>query len=638
MSSTMRITGFTTGWDTDQMVEDMMKAETMKLDKVKQDLQYVEWQQEAYRDIISDIKSFQSTYFDVLSPSTNIASTTSFAKYNYDITSNGVSTSAVTISAGGSASTDPIVINEISQLATKDTWSGNTSGMAGIKSSGFDIATLKSDLAGGDFEMTLAIGTDSEVITITNAELSSVTTDEGFASLLNDKISEAFGTGYSSVASIQDGELNLSLAGSTLKVYTYADNTTSLDSLGITSGASSADYTSKTLADLFGFSDADLAGFEINGVSIDLSSTDTYKEAMSKINLSNAGVTLSYDSLSDKFVLKSNKEGTVNNIDLEAGTSAATFFSGLFNVTDLSDPTLTHNEGQNAILTINDVEVVKSSNNFAIDGVAYTLNSTSTEPINIGIDVDTDAIVDNITNFVNDYNDLISTLTSKLGETRDYDYDPLTDAQKEEMSDEEIEQWEEKAKAGILGNSSELSAMLYKLRNVMIDSVEGTGGLSMSAIGISTTSYLDEGKLTIDEDKLRSALENNFDNVVKMFTQESDTEYLAGDSSVRYQENGVGSRLEDIIKDYARTTRNSNGAKGILLEKAGTINDITEYNNELSDKIKDYESKIDDLQDYLDDKEESYYLMFSNMETALSQMQAQYSSLLSMFGGSTTTE
>ena len=637
MSTTMRVTGFTSGFDTDQMVKDMMKAESAKLDKAKQDLQYVQWQQESYRSFITQIQALQSKYFDVLSPTTNITSQASFSKYLYDITSGGVESKAVSISASAASASDKILIDEISQLATKDTWSGNASGMAGITSADFDLDALKTDLNNGDFQMTIAIGVNAKNIKITDAELDAISTEEEFADLLNDKIGDAFGDGYTNVASFDGTDLKLALPGSSIRVFQYGTNKTSLESLGFKSGQSSMDYTSKTLTELFGFSDSDLENFKINGISIDLKADDTYKEAMSKINTSAAGVTLSYDSLKDEFTLKSNGEGTASNIDIESGSSAEAFFSKIFDISDFTDPDLNREAGQNAFLKINGVDIVQSSNNFTIDGVAYTLNETSADPINVKMDLNTDEVVKNIKDFVTDYNALITSLTTALDETRDYDYKPLTDTQKEDMTEDEIKEWEKKAKMGMMGKSTELSAMVYKLRSVMMETVEGTGGLTLGAIGISTKKYTDSGKLTIDEDKLKTALETNYENVVKMFTQESNVDYMSEDTSKRYKENGLGMRLKDVLNDYARTTRDTRGNKGILLELAGKENDVTETDNSLSDRIEDYQDKIDSLEDLLEDREEQYYLRFSRMETALANMQAQYGSLMNMFGMDTAS-
>jgi len=119
-----------------------------------------------------------------------------------------------------------------------------------------------------------------------------------------------------------------------------------------------------------------------------------------------------------------------------------------------------------------------------------------------------------------------------------------------------------------------------------------------------------------------------------MFTKESDYKYEDGDNrATRYKENGLASRIEDIIKDYVRTSRDTNGRKGILIEKVGVKDDASYYSNYFTDKIGDMDDRIDSMIDFLADKENSYYMMFARMESALSQMESQYNSLLSSIGG-----
>jgi flagellar hook-associated protein 2 len=174
--------------------------------------------------------------------------------------------------------------------------------------------------------------------------------------------------------------------------------------------------------------------------------------------------------------------------------------------------------------------------------------------------------------------------------------------------------------------------MLTNFRNAFIDKVSGTA-LTLNDVGISTKEYADKGKLTLNEDKFKKALEENYDEVVNLFTQKSDYEYTDSDNrSVRYRENGLGKRLEDTLKDNIRTTRDTAGYKGILIEKVGIENDSSYYENYFTLSLNDYDDRIDEMMDYLADKEDHYYVMFANMESALSKMQSSYNSLLSSLG------
>lgn len=644
----IRISGIMSGFDTESMIKDLMKAESAKLDKVKQTRQYTSWQQEGFRETINKLKTFQSNYFDVLKPTTNFTSIASFAKFSYSIKSGGVDTDKINVVANADAKMKEITIDSIDQLASKDTWTGATSGIRGIDTVNLDAATLSSDLtaAGKNLEFTLSVGSTAKVISVDPASFSDV---GSLATAIDAKVQAAFGSDYAGLVSSDGSNLNFDFVGSEVKILKYGDNIESMVGLFTSdTNKSSYDYKSQSLNSLFGLTNSQLSSIQINGKNIALDETDTISKMIEKVNASDANVTLSYDTLNDKFTLKSNLEGSANNISIEDGSDAETLFSSLFGVSDLSpmigvtgtdtsvnlpdgDVSL-RSVGKNAQLSINGIDIIQSNNNFSFDGVNYSLKAISSEPIEIGIETDANSIIDNIKNFVNEYNEIVDYINGKLTEKRDYDYDPLTDEERESLSDEEITKWEEKAKQGILKGSSELSSMLTELRNAVIQPIEGVG-ITMAQIGISSTSYTDRGKLTIDETKLKSALENNYEDVVNLFTKQSEVRY--SDSSNRNQrnsENGISNRFDDILKDYIRTTRDTDGNKGILIVKAGIENDVSQFENTFQKKLTGYDDRIADLLDYLSDKEEYYYTMFSKMESALSQMEAQSSSLLSQLG------
>lgn len=618
----MRITGIMSGFDTDQMVKDLMKAESMKMDRVKQNKQYVEWQQETYRSFINDMRNFQSSFFDVLKPSTNLASTSSFSKFTYSILSGGVSSGAVSITAT-SAAAKAVTINKIDQLATKDTWTGVATGIRGIKTNGLDL----NELGTNDLEFSLAIGSNAKTIKLTNAEVSGLDST-ALATAINSKISTAFGADYGNVVSALGTELKFDTSGSEVRIL-EASNPESMIALGITSGVSSYDYKTKGIGELINLSSLDLSAINISGKTIAISDTDTIEAMNKKLNSAGAGFEIKYNSLSDNFSMVSTKEGSANNIVIEDANTSA-IFGKLFNVVD---PSSTQVEGLNAKLTINGVDVIQGSNSFLLDGITFDLKATSVDPIEINVEINTESILDNIKNFVTEYNKMIDSITTKLTERRDYDYKPLTDDERKALSDDEIEKWEIRAKLGNMSNATELSSMLTRLRNAIIEPIEGSS-LTLNQIGISSTSYSDRGKLTIDEDKLRLALESNYDEVVSVFTKKSDFAYSdSTNREIRYNESGIASRFNDILNDYVRVNRDSNGNKGILLQKAGMQNDSSVLTNALSSQIKNYDARIDKLLDMLKSRENYYYNMFSKMETALSQMQSQSSSLMSMLGG-----
>ena len=642
----MRISGIMSGFDTDTMIKDLMKAESAKLDKVKKDKQYATWQQEGFRDIINKIKMFQSNYFDVLKSGQNLTSATSFAKFSYSVKSGGVDSDKVSIIAGADVKNKSVTINSIDQLASKDRWTGNVADLSGIKIQGLDAGALSTSLgtAGKNLEFTLAVGSTAKVINIDPTSFSDVTT---LQAAIQSKVTAAFGSDYGDLVTTDGTDIKFDVAGSEVKIMKYGTNSESMVGLfGADVTQSSKSYQTKSIGELFGLDNTTLSSIKINDTTIVLDATDTISKMVEKINASEAGVTVSYDSLGDKFSMVSKTEGSANNIKIQDGSNAETLFGKLFGVSDLVDANsepiiesapgisngLTYDAGVNAKLTINNVSIIQGNNNFSLDGINYSLKATSTDPIEIGVETDTTSIIDNIKGFVKDYNEIVDYINGKLTEKRDYDYAPLTDDEKEALTEEEITKWEEKAKAGMLKGSSELSTILTQFRNAVIEPTTGVG-MTMNQIGISSTSYTDRGKLTIDETKLKAAIESNYDEVVNLFTKESTTTYNdSANRPTRDKENGVASRFEDIIKDYVRTTRDTNGNKGILIVKAGMINDASQFSNTIQKTLTAYDERLSDLADYLANKEEYYYTMFSKMESALSQMDSQASALMSQLG------
>lgn len=624
--SSIRLSGLSSGLDTEKMIKDLMKAENTRADKIRRDRQYAVWQQEAYRGIIDKLRNLQSTYFDVLRPRTNIGSASSFAHFSYGITSGGVASNAVSISASGSATNRSQVINEITSLAKKDTYAGNDSDLRGIKISETDISNLKTSLAGSDFEVSLSVGNNTKVIRIANADITVGMTSGDFESKLRAEIVNQFGSDYSNLIKASGSGLEFDLPGNEIKVFTHGSNTASMNALSLTNGQSSLAYKSRTVGELFGFTDSTIG---INGKSFEIKSNETIDGMIARINKSDIGVEMSYDTLSDRFTIRSTKEGSVNNITID-NPQAEAFFSSLLN-TGGAGISSVRTEGENAKLKINGVEIVQSSNSFTYDGVSYNIRELSSAPINIEITTNKTEIINNIKNFVTAYNEILDEVNGKVSEKRNFDYKPLTDEEKEAMTEDQIKKWEDAAKLGILRGASELNDMVLKMRNALVEPIEGLG-ITLSEIGIKSEGYLSRGKLVIDEDVLSAKLDTNFDDIVKLFSQASDIAYDSGNNAARSRQNGIGKRLEDILKDYVRTTRGSNNQKGILLVKAGIQNDTSFTQNDISKRIATLDTRLNSMMEFLTSREDYYYRMFTRMESALSEMNNQASSIMSMLG------
>lgn len=269
--------------------------------------------------------------------------------------------------------------------------------------------------------------------------------------------------------------------------------------------------------------------------------------------------------------------------------------------------------GQNAKLTIDGVAIERNTNTFEIDGITMELTGKSTESIDLTTTRDTDKIVDSLKSFVEDYNSLIEELNGYLTEKATYrTYAPLTSEQKKEMSDKEIELWEEKSKSGLLRNDSNISGFLSDMRLALYSTVEGAG-ISLYDIGIETSdSWKDNGKLVIDEEKLKQAVATNADGIRKLFT---DTE------------KGLAVQLQNAIKSAANV---SSGSPGSLVRYAGT-KDVLLTNNTLYNEMKSITETLANLNTKYEQEKTRYWKQFTAMEQAISNMNSQSSWLAQQF-------
>ncbi|WP_029453485.1 flagellar filament capping protein FliD [Clostridium algidicarnis] len=283
------------------------------------------------------------------------------------------------------------------------------------------------------------------------------------------------------------------------------------------------------------------------------------------------------------------------------------------------------------------VEVSKETNFFVIDNMAYSLVSKGSN--NISIKKDVEKPLGHIKDFVEKYNEVIEKINNQISEKKQYKFLPLTEEQKSGMKEEEIKKWEDKAKQGLLRGDSNLEDMLSKLRSSFYDTVKDAG-ISITDLGISTVSDTTKrGKLEINEKKLKEALESDPEKIIKLFTKQSDTvkyydpDISPSDKEARWKEEGIFQRVNDILLDYTRTTRNSNGKKGLLIEKAGIKGDFSEINNIFSTDLRDRDKRIGEMEKKLFDRENGYYRKFAALEKAMNKMNSQSAWIMQQFGG-----
>ncbi|MEQ2465123.1 flagellar hook-associated protein 2 [Niallia sp. Sow4_A1] len=353
---------------------------------------------------------------------------------------------------------------------------------------------------------------------------------------------------------------------------------------------------------------------------------DTLDSIISKIN-KDSGVTAFYDTFTQKISFTAKNTGNIAGsgdidrtpeiilTDTGDGQVGNKFFNNILGINSnnvLAADKDAGNAGTNAKVEYNGLEITRPSNTFTINGVEFTAKKVTTDPVTFSSTPDVDSILDTITQFVNKYNEAVEKIRAKTTESKYRDYAPLTDAQKEDMTEDEIEKWEKLAKSGTLKNDSILTNVLSKMRSNFSSPVSGTSTYTqLSQIGITTTAnYLDGGKLTIDEDKLREAISADPNAVYELFQKDGDTS----------SEQGIARRLRDSLKT-AMTDITAKAGKASSVNNTFTLGKVL---NNYSDQITRFEDKLEML-------ESRYWARFTAMETAINKANSQSTYLTSMF-------
>ena len=742
-SNTLRITGMASGLDVDAMVEKMMSAEQIKIDKAQQAKQIVQWKQEAYQDIIKDIKELQNSFFDSTSSDKNILAPANYAGFNVT----GEDSDVATITAGVGAQTGSYKVSVVgtgASIANTLAGSSLTSKLTDINA-GLNInlslvlnvngssKTITLDNTGGaktigdlvnaintqsggsvtaafndltdEFSLTTSDVGDNVQLTIesaTTGEFSNIlgTSNEGTArygtaglaskaSTVGTNIVKDASNGYTAgnwsgkkigfsigggtvqeitvttgadiaatVANLNTqinsnstlkGKVQAVVSGGNIQFQALSDSSVKIDSAKTTVAGAGAGAeldnlkgrvinpsASTTLAEL-GLTDAtDSFQITFNGLTktISVKSTDKLSDVINNISTTTSGaLTASFSQLTGKFMIQSTSTGSSQSISIATGTGTGKALAALGVSVGAGTP------GTDATVTITPpggtaTTIIKSTNNFTIDGISYNLTGGGTSTVTVG--ADNNKVYDKIKSFIDKYNTIIDKIQTKLTEKKNYSYTPLTDAQKEEMEESQITSWETKAKQGILKNDSNLQTMLNNLRSAFTTAVSGTGftmgRYGSSSIGLDTSQDNDKpGHIDIvDASKLKAAIATNGEQIFKMFANVS----TSTNATTAYNENGIFARIKNILQDnvgYTNTTLNT----AILTKYANKQDDFSITGSSgtgtLPNQIYQKQLIIDKLKETFYDKQEAYYQKFASLETAMNNLNSQQSWLTQQF-------
>ncbi|WP_435167102.1 flagellar filament capping protein FliD [Paenibacillus glycanilyticus] len=594
--STLRITGLASGIDYESMITKLMDAQRQPLDKLNQKKQINQWIQDDYRTLNNKILDFKNAAFDMKLESGYLAKTATSANTN------------VATASGSANAFDGQYTLQVKQLA--------------------EIASFKTGILPGS-----TIGKDT-TFTLNGVSIELKSTDT-YQDLTNKINAQSVMTGvkvaydktlktmfFSTTKTGADAHIDLrgTDVGSILNLPTTTSEK-------ITYAGSAELSLDKKLTTLNGKS----FSLKVNGsgdpvtFNFNFTGNTTVKDFVDSMNkaLISTGVNASLDKDGNLIFDNPNNSQTIeidatnetnvlSTLGLNVASSTTNTVASIFDV------------GLNAKVLFNDVEGEYDSNSFTIAGINITAKEKSTDAIKITIAQDVDTVFNKIKSFVDKYNDLISSINSELSEERYRDFTPLTDAQRKDMSETQIEQWEAKAKSGMLANDSILTNSLIKMRQALSASVSGlpTGQLkSLSDIGISSSlisgstisgSYMDKGKLYIDENKLKQMIAEKPDEVLSLFmANDNNDKTTAGD--------GIATRLYD----------QASAIFSQIVDRAGTSTSVRNT-FVLGKESLEYDKQISALQTRLSDMETRYYNQFTAMEKYISQMNARSSSIASL--------
>lgn len=629
----MRITGMATGMDTDATIKQMMKPYTMRVDKMKQDRQIVAWRQELYREILSDADTIKKTFFDVLKPETNVLSKNSYAGFDVTVTNSDTTKSAgVSATASVGAVAGNYTVN-VTQLATAARVEGTA---INESKDSFNVANWKGK------SITFEIGGASAVILIDNDTFpatvlpeteretlikhinSKLTAEPKLAGKISVSVGIGAGIKFNALTSdsikVESSTVDTEMSNITGKIINPSRYTTKLSDLGIEDGG--------TLT--FDYKDSN--GITKKSDPITVSKDATISQLMDAVNQGTSGaVKLNFSELTGEFSIESLQTGSAAVLGVTATGNVLT----KFNLKVKADGTGDANSGKDSKVTITPpgtgsvgTTITKPGNTFSIDGVNYTLTKEGIN--NISVTGNSQKTYDKIKGFIDKYNELVDKIGQKIDEKKQYKYLPLSDEEKTAMKEDEIKQWESKAKVGLLKGDSSLDSMLNSMRSAFFQSVKGAG-ISLSEVGLSTSPVISErGKIIIDEKKLKTAIETKGEQLANFFAKQSTTSYSQDNTieqrKTRNEEQGIFQKINDILQDYTKSI----GKKGILVQKAGIKGDIESL---LSKDIIKKDEKINEMIRNLAVRENKYYLQFSKLETAMNKMNSQSSWLAQQLGG-----
>ena len=653
--STMRLSGLISGMDTESIIQELVSAKQTKVDNTKKAQTKHEWKQDAWKSLNTKLKNLQSKYV------ANLRFSSSYMKKTTKVSNS----SAVSVITGEDA------VNGVQELSVKQlaktAYLTGGKVQAGAEGKKWDALTKISDVMGADFKAgDITFTTGGKTVDI---EVTEDTTISDFLSKI-----KASGLNANFDAGQQRFFISAKQSGADSNFSMTADNVGGakiLAALGLQVSLKDdpdslkqyqeyASYYNEndkdaTIAEMRSLIDGDIATQTQNYLNRYKNLVELKKEAEDKIT------ELKKDSDKNKAAIKAQEESiaayekemkdiTDSYIDITTATGddgevtytatakedfkknveesyyeKAAYASEVlkkYNAGTDVEGYATKIEGRDARIVLNGAEFTSANNTFAVNGLTFTAlaETKADEVVTVTTQDDTDGIYNMLKDFLKEYNSIINEVDKLYNADSAKGYEPLTDDEKDAMSESEAEKYETKIKDALLRRDSSLSSIRSGFVEVMSKGIEVNGKtMYLSSFGINTLSYFtagdneknmyhidgdpDDASTSGNADKLKSMIASDPDTVVSFFTQLSKNLY---------------SKMNDLSKPVE-------GYRSF-----GSFYD----DKKMKTDYDDYKTKISDLEEKLADYEDKWYKKFSSMETALAKLQSSTSAVTSLLGGS----
>ncbi len=357
--------------------------------------------------------------------------------------------------------------------------------------------------------------------------------------------------------------------------------------------------------------------------TIELDGSMKIRDFLGKLN--EKGVVASFDEKNQRFFISSKSSGVANNFEIDSEDTQALEALGLKYSTKDSENVGSKEAhkvtGTDAKIVLNGATFTSETNSFSINGLTITAKAVTDEDTNetltLSTDTDVDAIYNSIKDFIKEYNELIKEMDTLYNAKSARGYEPLTDDEKDSMSDTEVEKWETKIKDSLLRRDSTLSGVISTMKNAMQKSFTIDGeSISLSIFGIGTAGYFDSGE-----------------NEKGMYHIDGDADDSTSASKTDKLKTMIASDPDKVASFFSQLSKNLYDELGKKMSSTTLSSAFTVYNDkQMKNEYDEYTKTIKKWENYVTEQEEKWYKKFSAMETALAKLQSSTSALSGLLG------